>query len=139
MPEIEFAFLADAADARPGEKFHVLGGGVSRLGAHAFPFRHPHLALVVGLLVTSPELETAHDVRFVLLAPDGSEIASANGLIAAHGLRDGRDTVVTFAIDLWNLGFNVPGDHSLRLLVNGSERKRIPLVVERIVEPTGLN
>ena len=137
MPEIEFAFLADAADARPGEKFHVLGGGVSRLGAHAFPFRHPHLALVVGLLVTSPELETEHDVRFVLLAPDGSEIASANGLIAAHGLRDGRATVVTFAIDLWNLGFNVPGDHSLRLLVNGSERKRISLIVERIVAPTG--
>jgi hypothetical protein len=47
--------------------------------------------------------------------------------------------VVTFAIDLWNLGFNVPGDHSLRILVNGSERKRISLIVERIVEPTGLN
>ena len=117
----------------------MLGGGVSRLGAPAFPFRHPHLALVVGLMVTSPELETEHDVRFVLLAPDGSEIAGANGLIAAHGIRDGRDTVVTFAIDLWNLAFTVPGDHSLRILVNGSERKRIPLVVERIVEPTGLN
>ena len=46
---------------------------------------------------------------------------------------------MTFAIDLWNLAFNVPGEHSLRVLVNGSERKRIPLVVERIVEPTGLN
>ena len=79
------------------------------------------------------------DVRFVLLAPDGTEIAGANGLIAAHGPRDGRDTVVTFAIDLWNLGFNAPGDHSLRVLVNGSERKRISLIVERIVEPTGLN
>ena len=65
MPEIEYAFLADAAEVQPGQKFHVLGGGVSRLGAHAFPFRHPHLALVVGLLVTSPELETEHDVRFV--------------------------------------------------------------------------
>ena len=139
MPEIEFAFLADSADARPGEKFHVLGGGVTRLGAQSFPFRHPHLALVVGLLVTSPELDKEHDVRFVLLAPDGSEIAGANGLIAAHGPRDGRDTVVTFAIDLWNLGFNAPGDHSLRVLVNGSERKRISLVVERIAEPTGLN
>jgi len=117
----------------------VLGGGVTRLGAQSFPFRHPHLALVVGLLVTSPELDKEHDVRFVLLAPDGSEIAGANGLIAAHGPRDGRDTVVTFAIDLWNLGFNAPGDHSLRVLVNGSERKRISLVVERIAEPTGLN
>jgi hypothetical protein len=139
MPEIEFAFLADSADARPGEKFNVLGGGVMRLGAQAFPFRHPHLALVVALLVATTELEKEHDVRFALLAPDGSEIAGANGLIAAHGNRDGRDTIVTFAIDLWNLEFTVPGDYSLRLLVNGSERKRIPLVVERIVQPSGLN
>ncbi len=55
MPDIDFAFLADAAQARPGEKFHVLGGGVSRLAARVFPFRHPHLALVIGLSVTAPE------------------------------------------------------------------------------------
>src|SRR5450759_2647385 len=79
MPEIEFAFLADSADARPGEKFNVLGGGVMRLGAQAFPFRHPHLALVVALLVATTELEKEHDVRFALLAPDGSEIAVAVG------------------------------------------------------------
>jgi hypothetical protein len=26
MPEIEYAFLADAAEVQPGQKFHVLGG-----------------------------------------------------------------------------------------------------------------
>ena len=139
MPEIDFAFLADAAESNPGQKFHVLGGGITRIGGPTFPLVHPHLALVVGLLVSSPELDKEHDVRFVLLAPDGSEIAGANGLIAAHGPRDGRDTVVTFAIDLWNLTFPQPGDYSFRILVNGSERKRISLVVERIAEPTGLN
>ena len=28
MPDIEYAFLADAAETQPGQKFHVLGGGV---------------------------------------------------------------------------------------------------------------
>ena len=43
--------------------------------------------------------------------------------------RDGRDAVLTFSIDLWNLTFPAPGDYSFRILVNGSERKRLPLLL----------
>lgn len=129
MPEIDYAFLADAAETLPGQKFHVLGGGVSRIGGPAFPLRHPHLALVVGLLVTSTETEREHELRFVLLDPDGGEVADATGSLVAHGQSDGRDSTLTFSIDLWNLTFPAPGDYSFRILVNGSERKRIPLVI----------
>ena len=73
MPDIEFVFLADAAEARPGQKFAVLGGGISRIGGPALPIRHPHLALVVGLRVAPGELGRDHDVGFQLLRPDGSE------------------------------------------------------------------
>ena len=79
MPEIEYAFLADAAETPPGQKFHVLGGGIARIGGRTFPLRHPHLALVVGLLVTAPETEREHEIRFVLLDPDGGEVAGATG------------------------------------------------------------
>jgi len=130
MPDIEYAFLADAADARPGSKFAVIGGGVSRLGGPHFPLRHPHLALVVGLLVTAPELGDEHELRFALLTPDGSELAGAQATILANGPSDGRDSILTFSLDLWNLAFPVPGDYSIRILVDGSERKRLPLVVE---------
>ncbi len=129
MPDIEYAFLADAAESQPGQKFHVLGGGVSRIGGRAFPLQHPHLAMVLGLLVTAPEVDHAHEVRFVLLDPDGGEVAGATGNLQAHGHTDGRDTVLTFSIDLWNLTFAAPGDYSFRILVNGSERKRLPLLV----------
>ena len=129
MPDIEYAFLADAAETQPGQKFHVLGGGVSRLGGRVFPLRHPHLALVLGLLVTAPEVDREHEIRFVLLDQDGGEVAGATGNIQARGHTDGRDTVLTFSIDLWNLTFASPGDYSFRILVNGSERKRLPLLV----------
>ena len=59
MPDIEYAFLADAADARPGQKFAVIGGGVTRLGGAQFPLRHPHLALVCGLTVTYDRIQQA--------------------------------------------------------------------------------
>ena len=129
MPDIDFAFLADAAETQPGQKFHVLGGGVSRLGGRSFPLRHPHLALVLGLLVSAPELDREHEVSFGLLDPDGGEVAGATGSLQARGHVDGRDTVLTFSIDLWNLTFPAPGDYSFRILVNGSERKRLPLLV----------
>jgi hypothetical protein len=47
----------------------------------------------------------------------------------ARGHGGGRDAILTFSIDLWNLTFPAPGDYSFRILVNGSERKRLPLVV----------
>jgi hypothetical protein len=137
MPDIEYAFLADAADARPGQKFAVIGGGISRVGGATFPLRHPHVALVVGLLVTAPELNDQHDLRFVLLTPDGGELATASASILASGVPDGRDSVLTFSLDLWNLAFPMPGDYSIRILVDGSERKRLPLVVERRAGATG--
>lgn len=137
MPDIEFAFLADAAQARPGDKFHVIGGGVTRLASRAFPFRHPHVALVIALSVTAPETAREHEVRFVLLDPDGRELAGAGGVLRTSGPRDARDTILTFAVDLWNVGFERPGDHSFRILVDGSERKRLGLVVEELPPEPG--
>jgi len=131
MPDIEYAFLADAAEAQPGRKFAVLGGGVSRVGGSVFPLRHPHLALVVGLRVAATELDADHEVRFVLMRPDGQELTSGTAGIRASGPGDGRDSVLTFSVDLWNLVFDDAGDHSIRLLVDGQERKRLDLVVER--------
>ncbi len=135
MPEIDFAFLADAADARPGEKFNVLGGGVSRIGGTGFPLVHPHLALVVGLVLTAAEIGETHHLRFVLLAPEGQELSRAEAEIRADGLAVGADTPVTFAVDLWNLSFAVAGEYTFRVLINGSERKRLKLILERAAAP----
>ena len=77
----------------PGQKFHVLGGGVARIGGRRFPLRHPHLALVIGLQVTAPETDREHEIRFVLLDPDGGEVAGATGSLVARSQRDGRDAV----------------------------------------------
>jgi hypothetical protein len=137
MPDIEYAFLADAADARPGQKFAVIGGGVSRLGGPRFPLRHPHLALVCGLLVTTPELGTEHELQFLLLRPDGKQLSTATAKIQANGPQDGKDSVLTFSLDLWNLSFPMAGDYTIRILIDGSERKRLPLIVEQREMPQG--
>ena len=135
MPDIEFAFIADAAETTPGQKFHVLGGGVSRIGGPGFPLRHPHLALVICLQVATSEFGREHEVRIVLHGPDGQEVAGAVGRIAAAGAGDGRPAFVTFSVDLWSIVFPDPGDYSFRLLVNGAERKLLPLVLSLDAAP----
>lgn len=134
MPEIDFAFLADAAETPPGGKFHVLGGGISRIGGRTYPLRQPHLCLVVGMTVTVAEIGREHEIRFVLLDPDGHEVTGANGTIVAHGHGDSRDSQLTFSIDLWNVTFPSPGDYSVRIMINGSERKRLPLLLVKRAE-----
>jgi len=131
VPEIEYAFLADAADARPGQKFSVLGGGVTRLGGPAFPLRHPHLALVVGLAVPAEEVGSEMELRFTVLTPSGTDMANAQATIVAGGRDGNRDSVLTFALDLWNLSFPEPGDYVIRIVIDGEERKRLALVVEK--------
>jgi Family of unknown function (DUF6941) len=136
MPDVEYAFLADAAEVQPGSKFHVLGGGISRLTGPAFPFVHPHLALVVGLRLTSVERNREHELGFVLTAPDGAEVASATGRVVSHGPADPNDVVLTIAVDLWNLTLKGAGEHAVRITIDGSERKRLPLMVARVRETT---
>jgi hypothetical protein len=87
--------------------------------------------------VTTPETDRQHELRFVLLDPDGREVAGATGNLSARGREDARDATLTFSIDLWNLTFPAPGDYSFRLLVNGSEQKRLPLVVASMPDAGG--
>ena len=129
MPDLEYAFLADAAEVQPGSKFHVLGGGITRLAGPAFPFVHPHLAVVVGLRLTSVERNREHELGFIVTAPDGAEVASATGRVVSHGSGDANDVVLTIAIDLWNLTLKAAGEHAVRITIDGSERKRLPLIV----------
>ena len=129
MPDVEYAFLADAAEVQAGSKFHVLGGGISRLSGPAFPFVHPHLSLVVGLRLTAVERNREHELGFVVTAPDGSQVTNATGRVVSHGTGDAGDVVLTIAIDLWNLTLKVAGEYAVRITIGGSERKRLPLIV----------
>ena len=47
----------------------------------------------------------------------------------ANAPHEDRDSILTFSLDMWNLSFPGPGDYSIRILVDGSERKRLPLLL----------
>jgi hypothetical protein len=85
---------------------------------------------VVGLRVAPAELHREIELNVVFQAPDGAQLSSAAARIRADGPGDGRDSILTFSLDLWNLVFPAGGEYRIRLLLEGQERKQLPLMVE---------
>jgi DUF971 family protein len=65
----------------------------------------------------------------VLTAPDGARVTSSTGRVVAHGPQESNDVILTLAVDLWNLTFASTGEYAVRILMGGSERKRLSLLV----------
>ena len=76
--ELDFAFLADAADVSMGKLF-VLGGAFDTIHVSGFPATHPILAVVLRLLLSPADLDRKHELQILLLDADAKHIASANG------------------------------------------------------------
>ena len=136
MPSLEFAFLADAAEAEPGRKFYVLGGGIDQITGPEFPLTHPHMSLVMRFLVHPPEIGRAHRLEVRLVDADGGELAKIEGDIqTAPGDAIGREVAVNMVINLANSRFEKPGDYAFDIMMNNQFQKSLPLRVSQ-VQPT---
>ena len=130
MPTLDFAFLADAAEAEPGHKFYVLGGGIDQIAGPAFPLVHPHMALLMRFLVPQDELGRAHLLTVRLVDPSGTELARIDGKIETAAAEiDGLAVPVNMVINMANTRFETPGDYALDVIMNGEFLKTIGLRV----------
>ena len=128
MPKLDFAFIADAAEADPGRKFYVLGGGVDSIGAQTFPVVHPHLALLMRLLVHPTETDREHQLEVRLIDSDGGELSRIEGTFqASRGGPPGRELPMNISLNMSNIRFERSGDYSIELLVDNQHVKSLPL------------
>lgn len=137
MPRLDFAFIADAAEAEPGRKFYVLGGGVDSIGAQRFPVVHPHMALVLRLLVHPAEADRQHALEVKLIDADGHELARVQGSFSAAGPTMGRDIAIPLVMNFVNTRFEAPGDYALDILVGDQHERSLPLRVYQVGPPPG--
>lgn len=130
MPALDFAFLADAAEAEPGRKFYVLGGGIDQIAGPVFPLVHPHMALVMRFLVPRDELGLAHSLTVRLTDPAGNELARIDGQIETHQAEiPGLAVPVNMVINMGNTRFESPGDYAIDVIMNGEFLRTLPLRV----------
>lgn len=135
MPTLDFAFLADAAEAEPGRKFYVLGGGIDSIGAQEFPIVHPHLALVMRVLVHPSEVDRPHAMEIQLMDSDGGELAKLEGQFSAAtgaGI-PGREIPMNMVLNFMNTRFEFGGDYSIEILINNQHMKSLPLRVHIVL------
>ena len=127
--EVDFAFLADAAEVVNG-KLYVMGGAIDTIWAPAVPVTHHHLAFVLRLFFSPAEVGRTHRVEIHIVDEDGKRIASISGDLSVGeqphvplGWAKGFLTVLSFA----NLAFEKFGDYSFEVLVNSFSVKGVKL------------
>lgn len=129
--ELDFAFLADAADVASGKLF-VLGGAFDTIHVPALPATHPTLAVVLRLLLGPHDLDRKHQLQIVLLNADGRTLASAQGELGVQKSPEtpaGWKQAVVLPLRFFNVPFQQAGHYSIEILVNDSVVKAIPLRV----------
>jgi hypothetical protein len=134
--DLDFAFLADAADVSLGKLF-VLGGAFDTIHMPAFPATHPVLAVVLRLLLGPVDLDRKHNLEILLLDADGRHIASARGELMVPKSPDappGWKQAVILPLRFFNIPFQKTGHYSIEILIAGEMAKAIPL---RVIQTPG--
>jgi hypothetical protein len=129
--DLDFAFLADAADVSLGKLF-VLGGAFDTIHVAGFPATHPVLAVVLRLLLGPMDLDRKQALEILLLDADGRHIASAKGELMVPKSPDapaGWKQAVILPLRFFNVPFQQAGHYSIEILANGTLLKAIPLRV----------
>ena len=135
--EVDFAFLADSAEAVSG-KLYIIGGAIDTIWGRQVPLTHPHLAFVLRLIFDVAEIGRKHKLEIKIMDEDGSVVAHVGGDLEIpaknpnlpKGWRQGFATV----LNIQNLKFLKFGNYSFNILVNNSSLKNIPLRVAQHIE-----
>jgi hypothetical protein len=133
--EVDFAFLADAAEVTQG-KLYVMGGAFDTIWTSNVPVSHLRLSFVMRLLFMPAEVGRRHRVEINLMDEDGKGIAKVGGELEigqnpnlCKGWRQGFLTALNFP----NLKFEKFGDYSFEIVVNNTSLKSTPLrIAQRI-------
>lgn len=142
--QVTYAFLAEAANVSIEMRFSMLGGNILSLGFVRFPAAIARLDVVGNVEFTPEELGK----RFTLHV----DAVDANGDVLAETM-EGDSTLLlvewpeefsdyapsrVFVVHFSRLGFPAAGKYFFRIIIDGQEVRRLPLLVwqyEQAVTP----
>jgi len=136
--EVDFAFLADGAEAVNG-KVYVVGGAFDTIWAKETPVTYSKLSFVLRFIFDAAEVERKHKLEIILMHEDGENVAKVGG--ALHIKRDSqlykgwRHSFLT-VMNFVNLVFPKFGDYSFHIVFNNNTVKAIPV---RVAQSTDMN
>lgn len=135
--EVDFAFLADSAEAVEG-KLYVMGGAFDTIWAKTLPTIHPRLSFVMRLVFSPAETGRVHQMEVSIMDGDGKRLQTVGGPLELKdrnphlpaGVRPSLLTVLNFV----NLKFEKFGSYSFEIVFNNTSGKSVPLRIAQRVD-----
>ena len=126
--EISLALLADAANASQEGKLNLLGI-FNAIYARAFPSVHLSAQLVLSFEASNAEAGRSKKIEIEFRDADGNKrLSSAATFVVPKG-HIGYPIKWNHLVQLPPLRFEKPGDYVFHVVVNGEEKRSIPLQV----------
>ncbi len=130
--DVSLAVLSDFASVTQEGKLNIMGifGEVNPPG---LPFSLPLMYLVIVFDASPAEIGSDKNVRVVMLDGEGREgLRIENTLAVPPGGRPGHRANFNAILALQGVTFQQPGDYQFSILINGEEKRSVPL---RVNEP----
>ncbi len=128
---VTLAVLADYANVTQEGKLNIMGIFDS-IHAQKFPALHPEMKLVTQFEAGIAEVRKVHQLEIVLMGADGARLFSVSGQLQVGEIQSGTLYKTNNILNIRGLKFEQPGEFEFKILVNGEERKSVPLKVLRL-------
>lgn len=130
--DVNLAVLADYANVSQDGKLNILGV-FQEVNPVGFPAAVAQMFLVISFEASAAEFETQKDVRVALLEADGTEVMGLEGqVVVQRPARPGSRAYINQILNLQGLTFQKSGDYAFHILVNGEEKRAVPLRVNEL-------
>lgn len=125
--EVTLAVLADYSNVSKEGKLNILGiFGIIR--ARNFPAVHRSMQLVMTFEAPRSEVNTNKNIQIRLLDSDGKQILEIGSQFMLPNSASGEMIIKSnHILSLNDLVFEKPGDYAFSILINGEEKKSVPL------------
>lgn len=131
--EVTLAVLADYSNVSREGKLNILGI-FDVIFTRNFPVVHHSMQLVMTFEAPRSEVGTNKNVQVRLIDADGKQIFEISGQFNLPSSVPAGMMVIknNHILNLNNLAFQRPGDYAFHILINGEEKKSVPLKLVQV-------
>lgn len=132
--EVSYLILAPYAELHEDGKLFIVSGDLDTIQVPSnFPATAGVPLYLIGKVTFAPaECGRDYNSRIELISPDGTVIEGNDTVIHPPAAGAGRQSKGGFRLIYPRLTFPVPGEYAIRLLIDGTEVRRMPLYVEQV-------
>ncbi len=124
--EVTLAVLSDYSNVSREGKLNIMGI-FDAIRTGKFPVIHPSMQLVLSFEASRAESGSIKKIRVRLLDEDGGEVLETGTQFTLSREGSGISIKRSHIVNLKNVLFENPGLYSFHILVNGEEKKTVPL------------